>query len=387
MYPKNVQSVEAPVQFDRPQFGIELVEVDNLVRASKARQLFNVDGSGLAVAVLDTGLRTTHVDFAGRIVAQRNFTSDNAADPANASDGQGHGTNVAGIIAAGALHKGMAPKASVIPVKVLNNAGGGSFDSILDALQWVVGNRMTHNITAVCMSLGDSGNYQVDDQFSGDAIRQTIADLRSQGVAVVVAAGNDYFPHNSQQGMSYPAIFRETISVGAVYDFNEGGFSYSSGAEAFSTAPDRITPFSQRLHSTVQAACRTDIFAPGAPVTSSGINSDQGESVQHGTSQATPVTAGVILLIQQFVKDRTGQLPSVDKIEDWIRSAGVKIHDGDDEHDNVSHTDLDFLRLDAVAALEAARRDLQRAVLESARPLKALAEVFAPVTRAKAAGA
>lgn len=118
MAPKYVKEVETPVQFERSQFGAELVEVDNLVRAAKARQLFQVDGAGLTVAVLDTGLRTTHIDFAGRVVDQRNFTADNGGDPTNAADGQGHGTNVTGIIAAGAIHKGMAPKANVIPVKV-----------------------------------------------------------------------------------------------------------------------------------------------------------------------------------------------------------------------------------------------------------------------------
>jgi len=89
----NVQPVEPPVQFEKSQFGVELVQVDNLVRGSKARELFKVDGAGLTVAVLDTGLRTTHIDFAGRVVAQRNFTADNAANPADATDGQGHGTN------------------------------------------------------------------------------------------------------------------------------------------------------------------------------------------------------------------------------------------------------------------------------------------------------
>ncbi|MGH9308018.1 MAG: S8 family peptidase [Vicinamibacterales bacterium] len=384
MAPTKVREVEVPVQFERSQFGLELVEVDNLVRASKARQLFQVDGKGLTVAVLDTGLRTTHVDFAGRVVNQRNFTTDNGGDPADASDGQGHGTNVAGIIAAGAIHKGMAPGTGVIPVKVLSNTGGGSFAGILEGLKWVAANREVHAITAVCMSLGDGGNYQSDDQFAADEMRLVIADLRARNVAVVVAAGNDYFTHNSQQGMGYPAIFRDTVSVGAVYDFDEGGFSYSSGAQAFSTAPDRLTPFSQRLHPKVSKPCRTDIFAPGAPVTSSGINSDTGESVQHGTSQATPVTVGVLLLLQQYFKDRTGQLPAVDKLEAWIRASGVKIHDGDDEQDNVLHTDLDFIRLDAVKALEAVRRDLQKAALEFARPLETLAEVFNPARQAKA---
>jgi subtilisin family serine protease len=386
MTPQNVKHVETPVQFENAQVGLELVEVDNLVRASKARQLFKVDGAGLTVAVLDTGLRTTHVDFAGRVVAQRNFTTDNGGDPANAADGQGHGTNVTGIIAAGTIHKGMAPRANVIPLKVLSNTGGGSFAGILEALKWVRTHRDTHDITAVCMSLGDGGNYNTDDPYSADEMRTVIADLRTRGVAVVVAAGNDYFTHASRQGMGYPAIFRETISVGAVYDFDEGPFAYSSGAEAFSTAPDRITPFSQRLHDKVQKACRTDIFAPGAPVTSSGIQSDEGESVQHGTSQATPVTVGVILLMQQYFKLRTGQLPTVDNLETWIRASGVKIHDGDDEHDNVLHTDLDFRRLDAVAALETVRRDLQKTALQSAKPLSAIAEAFDPARHAKMVG-
>jgi subtilisin family serine protease len=371
------------VQFEAPQFGLELVEVDNLVRAAKARQLFKVDGAGLAAAVLDTGLRTTHHDFTGRVSAQRNFTADNGGNQNDATDGQGHGTNVTGIIAARGAHVGMAPGANVIPVKVLSNTGGGSFQSILDALKWVAANRQAHNITAVCMSLGDSGNYQSDDNFAGDDLRDTIAQLRAQGVAVAVAAGNDYFTHESRQGMSYPAIFRETISVGAVYDFDEGPFSYSSGAQAFSTAPDRITPFSQRLHQKVSSACRTDIFAPGAPVTSSGILSDDGESIQHGTSQATPVTVGIVLLLQQYFKNRTGQLPSVDQIEGWIRSSGIKIKDGDDEQDNVLHTGLPFIRLDAVRALDAVRRTLQKAALTTSQSLRAIPQSLETVRAAE----
>jgi hypothetical protein len=88
--------------------------------------------------------------------------------------------------------------------------------------------------------------------------------------------------------------------------------------------------------------------------------------------------------MQQYFKDRTGQLPPVDKLEAWIRDSGVKIHDGDDEQDNVLHTGLDFIRLDAVKALEAVRRDLQKAALEFARPLETIAEVFNPSRQAKA---
>ncbi len=105
---------------------------------------------------------------------------------------------------------------------------------------------------------------------------------------------------------------------------------------------------------------RTEIFAPGAPVTSSGINGAHGESVQHGTSQATPVTVGVILLLQEYYKRYAGELPTVNQIANRLRRGGVRIFDGDDEHDNVEHTNLTFLRLDAVRALDAARRELGR---------------------------
>ncbi|MGW6697304.1 S8 family peptidase [Nocardia sp. NPDC055049] len=360
-----VVPVEKPLQTDLTVMP-ELLEVDLLVRAAEARAKFNVDGSGMTVAVLDTGLRTTHVDFAGRVRAGRNFTADNNGSPTDPSDGQGHGTNVAGIICAGGVHTGMAPRANIVPVKVLGNSGGGSFEAIRDALHWVLANRASLSISAVCMSLGASDNNTSDADFAGDGIGEVMRKLTDAGVACCVAAGNDYFAHNSGQGMSYPAIFRQTISVGAVYDADEGSFSYGSGATALSTAPDRITPFSQRLHSSVGGACATDIFAPGAPTTSSGIRNDSGESIQHGTSQATPVVAGIVLLIQQFHLRVAGTMPSVADVRTWLLAGAVPIVDGDDENDNVVHTGQTFSRISAFGALTACAKDVARSALVEA---------------------
>lgn len=347
---------ERPIQFDEPQAEAALIETTRFIRADVARDEFDVSGDGLTVAVLDTGLRTTHVDFVGRVPAQRNFTGDDGGNAAKVTDGSGHGTNVAGIVAAGGNHTGIAPKAAVIPLKVLRNDGGGSFGAIRDALQWVIDHREQYGITVVNMSLGDSQNLASDAGFAGDELRKRIATLRAAKVPVVVAAGNAYFQHKAQ-GMGYPAIARETTSVGAVYDASiPGGMKYRSGAEAFTTKAGQITPFSQRLHVSKCKACATDVFAPGAPVTSSGSNTDVGESVQHGTSQAAPVTAGVVLLLQEFHKDRTGALPSVDQIESWLQAGGVPIEDLDEKADNVPHTGLVFVRLDAVSAIEAAQR-------------------------------
>lgn len=335
-----------------------MVEVTALLKVAEARSQFSVDGTGLTVAVIDTGLRTTHKDFVGKVVAQKNYTSDNARNANNAADGEGHGTNVAGIICANGIHTGMAPGAKVAPLKVLSNNGSGTFASVVSALDWVIANRTTYNISVVNMSLGDSGNYTSDSSFSSDAVRQRMATLRTAKVAVCVAAGNDFYENNSQEGMSYPAICRESISVGATFDANLGRVSYY-GPIAYTTAAGRITPFSQRLHTTTNSATRTDILAPGAALTSAGIQNDQAESTAHGTSQATPVTAGLVLLAQQYWLRQKGSLPTVDQLETWLRKSKYLNIDGDDEDDNVSHNNKSYINIDALELLGAVKVEIE----------------------------
>lgn len=363
--PGDIQLVERPRQFDRPRLGLALAEVDRLIRANQARHVFTVDGSPLTVAVLDTGLNVDHVDFAGRVRAKVNFTSGAADD---VSDRNGHGTNVAGIVVANGDHRGVAPGAGVVPLKVLSDGGGGSFSAVADALRWVLDHHSEHDIAAVCISIQDGQNRPNDSGFELDTIAQRIRELRERRVAVVISAGNMYFRHGSRQGMAYPAILRQSVSVGAVYDEFEGDFAYPDGAAATSSGPDRITPFSQRLHESVDRHCHTDVFAPGAPVTSSGIDGPNGESIQHGTSQAAPVTAGVILLMQSLHRRLTGELAPVDEVVALLRDSAVVIHDGDDENDNVQHTNLEFRRIDAFAALDALARKVQKQLLLTGDP-------------------
>ena len=345
------------LQFPASQPRSMLVQVTSMLHVAEARSQFNVDGTGLTAAVIDTGLRTTHQDFVGKVVAQKNYTSDNGGDANNATDGEGHGTNVAGIICAKGIHTGMAPGAKVIPLKVLSNSGSGTFASVVSALDWVIANRSTYNISVVNMSLGDSGNYTSDSEFSSDAVRQRIATLRAANVAVCVAAGNDFYENSSREGMSYPAICRESISVGATFDANLGRVSYY-GPIAYTTAAGRITPFSQRLHTSTNSASRTDILAPGAALTSAGIQSDQGESTAHGTSQATPVTAGLVMLAQQYWLREKGSLPTVDQLETWLRKSKYANVDGDDEDDNVSHNQKSYINADALELLTAVQTDV-----------------------------
>jgi hypothetical protein len=99
-----------------------------------------------------------------------------------------------------------------------------------------------------------------------------------------------------------------------------------------------------------------------------------GESVQHGTSQATPVTSGVILLMQEFYFRTTGKMPSVDTITTCLRNGAVLINDGDDEQDNVPHSGKTFPRIDAMSALDAVKRFLQINLLSTATAFRVTGE-------------
>ena len=352
--PETVKTVEQ-LFYQRPApRGVQplLIESSAFIRADEARAAFGVDGSGGAVAVVDTGVRGSHVDFAGRMLPGRNFTGG----PSGATDdGNGHGTHVAGIIAAGDLHTGIAPGTKIVPLKVLDDYGNGSFVAVESALQWVL-DHPDRGVRVVNVSFGDGANYTDEAGIAAaDALRARVRELRSRGVAVVAAAGNDFFRHESIEGMAYPAILSETISAGAVYDANVGRQSYFDGSIAYETAAGQIAPFSQRLHRTTGGGARTDVFAPGAPVTASGSIGDTAVSTQSGTSQAAPVTSGVVLLLHEYYLRETRVAPSVAQIEEWLRG-GVPIRDDYAERDNVVNTGKEYERLDAVGALCLARK-------------------------------
>jgi len=358
-YPRVSPPKDLARQFTQSQIRSQDAETDAVIRVAMARTTFSVDGTGLTVAVLDTGLRTTHVDFVGKVRTQVNFTADNGASPTNAADGDGHGTNVGGIIVGRGIHTGIAPGANIVPIKVLGNNGSGSFAAVDSGLQWVLDNRVTYNITAVNMSLGADSN-QLSDLFPGDPIVTKIQQLRAARVAIVVSAGNSFFDFTSQQGMAYPAIIRETTSVGAYYDANIGPVFYGGGATARTTAAGRFTPFSQRVHPSIAPLTRTDIFTPGAALTAAGIANDTAESTYHGTSQAAPVACGLIMLAQQYYQRRKGQYPTVDQLESWLRVVTPRTvrFDGDDEDDNVINTNLSYACADAVDMLTAAQTEI-----------------------------
>ncbi|NEP11656.1 MAG: S8 family serine peptidase, partial [Symploca sp. SIO2C1] len=323
-----------------------LINIDDFRADSR---FAGIDGSGFATVILDTGIDLDHPFFgpdsdndgiADRIV----YSYDFADGDADATDVDGHGSNVSSIVGSSdSTYTGMAPGADLIHLKVFEDSGAGNFSYVEQALQWVVNNAATYNITSVNMSLGDSGNYNIPQTLYG--IADEMAALAALDVTVVSAAGNDFFSFNSVQGVSYPAADPNSLAISAVYDSNVGSFSYGDGATAFSTGVDQITPFSQR-HQNL-----TTVFAPGAPITGAGPNG--GTVTQHGTSQASPHIAGIVVLAQQLAVQELGRRLTVTELSDLLNSTGVTINDGDDEDDNITNTGLDFKRVDVLALGEA----------------------------------
>ena len=224
-------------------------------------------GASYASVIIDTGIDLDHPFFgpdsdgngvADRIVYQYDFLDgDN-----NASDLDGHGTNVAGIVASqNAAYPGVAPGADIIVLRVLSEEGKGNFSNVEKALKWVVQNTSTYNIVSVNLSLGDQENHTTPQTLYG--IDDELSQLASNRVIVVAASGNDFYEFNSAQGVYYPAADPNAISVGAVFASGSGRQSYenddgSPSAIAYTSGPDRIAPFSQR------DASLTTVFAPGA---------------------------------------------------------------------------------------------------------------------------
>ena len=161
--------------------------------ALNGRSAYTLDGTGIGIAVLDSGIYAAHNGFknnsgASRIVANVNFTNANITDT---SDGFGHGTHVAGLAAGNSsvssgAYRGVASNANIISVKVLDNNGQGQQSWLLNGLNWVLTNRTTYNIRVVNLSLGATAI----DTYTNDPVCLKVKELAAAGIVVIAAAGN-----------------------------------------------------------------------------------------------------------------------------------------------------------------------------------------------------
>ena len=161
--------------------------------ALNGRSAYTLDGSDIGVAVVDSGIASTHNGFkngagASRIVANVNFTSGTLTAT---TDGYGHGSHVAGLAVgdstqSSGAYRGVAKNAKVISVKVLNDLGEGTSSWLLNGLNWILQNRVQYNIKVANLSLGTTAV----DSYRNDPICVKVKELVQAGIVVVVAAGN-----------------------------------------------------------------------------------------------------------------------------------------------------------------------------------------------------
>lgn len=203
-------------------------------------------GSGVTAYVIDTGVRITHQQISGRA----SYGYDAVDGDTTASDGNGHGTHVATTIAGSTY--GVAKKAKVVAVRVLDNNGSGTTAGVIAGIDWVTANHSGPSVAN--LSLGGGASTALDT-----AVRNSI----SSGVTYAVAAGN-----SSANASSYsPARVTQAITVGATTS-TDARASYSNYGSVL------------------------DLFAPGSSITAGWHTSDTATNTISGTSMATPHVAG-----------------------------------------------------------------------------------------------
>ncbi|MFE7463882.1 S8 family serine peptidase [Streptomyces sp. NPDC057499] len=243
------------------------------------------DGTGVKVAILDTGVDLTHPDVKGRVVTAKSFIDG----VATVQDGHGHGTHVASTVAgSGAAsdgrYKGVAPGADLLIGKVLGDSGSGPDSGVIAGMEWAV----DQGADIINMSLGSPGDPE--DNPSTEAVDRLSA---SSDALFVVAAGNEG-PGESTLGS--PGAADAALTVGAV------------------DKADRMADFSSRGPRTYDHGLKPDVTAPGVGIvaaraagTAMGTVVDDNYTSANGTSMATPHVSGAAAILAQRHPDWTGE--------------------------------------------------------------------------------
>ncbi|MEV6163792.1 S8 family serine peptidase [Streptomyces sp. NPDC052052] len=261
--------------------GVRKVSLDKSVSQIGAPTAWQAGytGSGVKIAVLDTGVDATHPDLQGQILSTKNFTSS-----PDTKDRVGHGTHVSSIAAgtgakSGGKFKGVAPDAKLIEGKVLDDEGYGDDAGILAGMEWAV----AEGADIINLSLGGIDTPEVDPLEA--AVNKLSAD---HGVLFAIAAGNE---GDAAGTVGSPGSADAALTVGAV-DGN-----------------DKLADFSSRGPRIGDSAIKPDVTAPGVDITAaaapgSEIAQEVGQNPSgyltiSGTSMATPHVAGAAALLKQ----------------------------------------------------------------------------------------
>ena len=242
-----------------------------------------LDGTGVRVCIVDSGIDTTHQDLSGmNLVAWRDFVN-NQEQP---YDDQGHGTSMAGILVANGWMEGVAPKVELVVAKALSGNGTGDDGVVADAIDWCV----DQNVQIISLSLGGAPGLIPFSIFGGRDSSDAANDAIDQGIVVIAAAGNDGGPDDDGD-VAHPSSERLVISVGG---HTEDG-SHWSGSSIGDNNGNLIPLILPRQ----DPHKKPEVVAPaeGVPV----INNDGTWSIVDGTSAATVFVTGAIALLLEAV--------------------------------------------------------------------------------------
>ena len=322
----------------------ELAQSVPLIRADQV-QTAGYTGTGVTVAIIDSGVDLDHPDLAGSVTAEGCFIRKQNGQggcrngqtrdfsPGAANDNEGHGTAVAGIITAdgsATTPRGVAPGASIVAAKVLDSDGTGQTSDILAAFDWIMNDHP--EVDVLNMSFGSEvlSSSTCDDDFDAFADASALNALRRRGVVAFAASGNE-----AKDGfIGEPACISSVVSVGAVYDASVGSLDWGDCVDNVTTA-DKVVCFSN-------AAPILDLLAPGAMITSAKLGGGAGPFAFSGagTSASTPHAAAVAALLLQA---RSNLSPN--QIEQVLKTSGKPVLD--------TRNGLTFPRIDALGALQA----------------------------------
>ncbi len=281
---------------DSPPTGVRRIESASTITARSA--------STANVAVIDTGVDQAHPDL-------NTAGGTNCVTPAAApSDDNGHGTHVAGTIAArnnGAGVVGVAPGTRIFAAKVLDAAGNGTASAVICGIDWVTGTRTdadpANDIAVANMSLGGSGPPVRDCVSTTDPEHLAVCRSVAAGVTYVVAAGNSGWDFDYAPAPDTPAAFPQVLTVTAMSDSDGAGGAAGAAPSCRSTeADDRYASFSN--YAATSAGAAHTLAGPGVCISSTWKGG--GYSTISGTSMATPHLAAAVALCLGDVETGAG---------------------------------------------------------------------------------
>ncbi|MGK7953854.1 MAG: S8 family serine peptidase [Crocosphaera sp.] len=292
------------------------------IHLDMAQKLFSEGDPEITVAILDTGVNLNHpefkhlllpgFDFVNIIDGANKFVGDYLDYDEDSEDEVGHGTHVAGIIAAKGqrMPVGVVPKCRILPVRVLGamkqgskRVGAGLVDNINAGIKWAI----DQGADIINMSLG------IRHTGGGLPHQDVVEYAKCRGVTIVAASGND-----GQEQLYYPGALPYVIAVGAVDELGQ--------MASFSTYGKQV-----------------DLVAPGSNIYSTYLNNDYAFST--GTSHASPFVAGAVAMLKSYAWQKRGQRLSDSQVKYILK------HTADRIDSRFKHRKAGFGKLNLIDAL------------------------------------